>query len=434
MATTSTQKPEKPYLKPEIAKLLVSILLFIVVMVVFGWHFRYCASGDTIPNELLPITIITKGSLDFNGYVDYAEKLPYWYREINGKIVSAYPIVPGLLNLPTYLIAHCFGVDLMQNKTTLSMITSMIISALSVVFMYLCLTKICKTRLTAVFFALVYAFATAVWSVTSRGLWQHGPSLLFITISLSFLLDNNPKLIPYSGFFLGMAVFNRPTNILIAAPLSIYVSCNHRKSVLKFLLMAAVPAFFLCLYSFSYLGSILALGQEQGISGFKGDLLTGFCGLLISPSRGLLVFSPIFVFSLPYLFYSLFSRKVEPIYRYLTVSIILFILVYSKWSIWWGGHCFGYRLLIETVPIMIIFLVFCWNEAVVKHKLLLIIFMVLLAISVYIHFLGARYYPGEFSFNALPNNIDQHDERLWYVTDTEITRLSSEFIRKTLHR
>ena len=103
------------------------------------------------------------------------------------------------------------------------------------------LTKICKKRITAILFSLIYAFTTSVWSITSRGIWQHGPSLLFITISLSILFSKKENLIPYSGFFLGMAVFNRPTNMLIALPLTIYVFLYHKIYIKKYVIKHEYP-------------------------------------------------------------------------------------------------------------------------------------------------------------------------------------------------
>jgi hypothetical protein len=70
--------------------------------------------------------------------------------------------------------------DLEESRFQLATVTALLVSAGSVAFMYLCLASICAERQKALLFALTYAFATCVWSVTSRSLLQHGPSLLFL--------------------------------------------------------------------------------------------------------------------------------------------------------------------------------------------------------------------------------------------------------------
>ncbi|MCK5706652.1 MAG: hypothetical protein KAI43_03280 [Candidatus Aureabacteria bacterium] len=174
----------------------------------------------------------------------------------------------------------------------------------------------------------------------------------------------------------------------------------------------------------------MSLGQVQGIKSFYGHFWIGLAGLLISPARGILVFSPIFIFSFIYLFYILFTKKHDPIFKYLAVSVILLIILYAKWGMWWGGWTFGYRLLIELIPPLILFLALFWEDLIEKKLYLKRIFFVSLLLSIYIHSLGAFIYPSDF--NYAPNNIDQHQERLWYIFDTEITRCTLRFFKQLL--
>ncbi len=409
------------------------ILIFLLTLFVFNIKFRYIGSGDTVPSELLPISIIKERDLDLNEFLAYkwlvgeGDKLPHWIKNVNGRMVSSVPIIPGLLNLPVYLLAHIFGVDLLAKRFFLSMITASIISALSVVFIYLILLNCCAKQSTAIFFTLIYAFATSVFSTACRGLWQHGPSLLFINISIFLLLNKNRSLVPYSGLFLGLAVFNRPTNIIIAIPLTIYLFFNQRDIFLKYILLAALPGFLLCLYSYIYWGNIFALGRAPGFGLFGGKFFPILAGLLFSPARGLFIFSPIFIFSFVYSLYLLFLKRTAPLLKYLSITVIASLLLYSRWSMWWGGHSFGYRLLIELIPMLCIFLALFWERTIVKIWYLKLVFYLFLAISIYFHFLGAYYYPS--GFNTSPNDIDYNTERLWTIRDTELIRCTKNLLR-----
>src|SRR5437868_4969911 len=83
---------------------LVAAGLFGLTLAVFLLNFRYNGSYDTLPNELLPISILREHDLDFDEFVDPAatERLPF--EQIGGHYVSDYPILPGLLNLPAYAV------------------------------------------------------------------------------------------------------------------------------------------------------------------------------------------------------------------------------------------------------------------------------------------------------------------------------------------
>ena len=413
---------------------VTALALFLLAVVVFAGGFRYTAyvdatgvryngSGDTVPNELLPILILQHGTLRFDSFVDRSKPLDYFISYVDGHYVSAYPIVPGLFNIPVYAVAIVLGVDLLQKALYLSLLTSIVLSALSVALMYACLRRACRDERTAVGFALIYAGGTAVWSVASRGIWQHAPSLLLLNAALALLLSGSRRWLPFAGLALGLAVWNRPTNICLAAPLAVYVLLHHRPLFVRFAVLAAIPAALLAAYSLSFWGSLAALGQAHEVGGFSGHFWPGLLGLLFSPNRGLFVFSPIFVFAALGVWNRKAQRNDDPISLYLAFSVVALVLVYSKWSMWWGGHSFGYRLLIEAVPPLMLLLARAWEVALARRTLWRVAFAAALAWSVYVHALGATYSPR--GFNLQPNDVDQHTERLWDVRAGELARCTA---------
>ncbi len=406
----------------------VAILIFGFCLLVFGLGFRYVVSGDTVPNELLPLTLIYDRDFDFDEFVSDRSDLPYWFRDVDGRIVSMYPVLPGLLNLPAHLVAYAWGMDLEESRFQLATVTALLVSAGSVAFMYLCLASICAERQKALLFALTYAFATCVWSVTSRSLLQHGPSLLFLSIALFLLFHPNRSFLPQAGFHLGWAVVARPSNGLIALPLAVYVWRHHRARFVRFAAWAAGPALFLAWYSQTYWGSWWALGQGHGAAGFGANWGKGLAGVLFSPARGLFVFSPVLLFGFAYLARSIFYEGEAAIHRYLAISFLALVLLYASWGMWWGGHSFGYRLLIESTPILVIFLALAWERWIATRPRLRLLFFGSLAASVYFHFLGAFYFP--CGFNYSPDNIDSNPQRLWELRDTQLARCA----RKSLAR
>jgi hypothetical protein len=82
-----------------------AVLAIALPLTIFLIGMRYVGSGDTEPAELLPISLLTEGNLDFNEFKSSGDLL-YAYVRIGGRVVSSYPIMAGLLNVPVYAIAR----------------------------------------------------------------------------------------------------------------------------------------------------------------------------------------------------------------------------------------------------------------------------------------------------------------------------------------
>jgi hypothetical protein len=416
---------KKPYATP--------FFLFLIAFCIFVAGMRYMASGDAIPAILLPISLIRERNLDFNEFVKNKNHLPYPFRNVNGRIVSNFPILPGLLNTPIFLLAYFFGMSLQQMakwRILLSLLSAAAIASLSVVFMYLAL-KIITSRNKAIFFSLVYALATSAWSVAAIGIWQHGPSIMFITAALWLLLRKD-RYLPYSGLLLSLAFFNRPSNLLIALPLTIYVFLHYRQYFRTYLTAALLPVPFFLSYSYVYFNKPLFIyGFPLDLS---DNLFAGMAGSLFSPSHGIFIFTPILLFSAGPLIKSLSPKKYDIFYTYLAVAAMAVLLLHSQRLDWYGGWSYSYRYLVETLPILTIFLVLAWEENISKKLYLRFIFSFLLLWSVYTQILGAYIYPSGFDNYSLgdPKCLNEcRIKRLWNFKDNEITRCSTILFAKT---
>jgi len=119
------------------------------------------------------------------------------------------------------------------------------------------------------------------------------------------------------------------------------------------------------------------------------------------------------------------SLRHTPLLVFLAAATILNIVIFSKWTIWWGGHSFGYRMLIEIIPALTVFLAVAWHRWFSRRWYGIVLFLLLLLPSLFIHYLGFRYYPSDWNVN--PINTDFAKERMWDWQDTELTRLYKRF-------
>jgi hypothetical protein len=152
----------------------------------------------------------------------------------------------------------------------------------------------------------------------------------------------------------------------------------------------------------------------------------GFAGLLVSPSRGLFVFSPFLLFAIAGAAIAIRRPERWPIAPYLAAGSLLLVLLYSKWSIWWAGHTFGYRFLIEALPGAMVLVAIAWDRIRTRPGWR-IVFVACCVWSVFVQALGVRYQPSGFN-----QRMDEDPSILWSVRDSELA-MSSRKALAELH-
>jgi hypothetical protein len=280
----------------------------------------------------------------------------------------------------------------------------------------------------------VFAFATSMWSTATRGLWQHGPLVLMFVIAMLLLqrAKLRPALVQYVSLPLAMAYVIRPTAAIAVVVLTIYVAVFYRQWLLRYsgwALLIAVPWLAFNVVIYGALFSPYYLGMS-----YAGKLVfhEALFGQLISPSRGLLVYSPVFL--LAFSGFALSLRKPDDRALHLAYGVIVAGVLLSQGLVpnWWAGHSFGPRYATDIVPFLAYFTAFnlqpsssfgrraravAWSGTIA-----------LAAMSIGIHAQGALRVP-PYAWNVIPNNVDQHPERLWDWTDLQFMRTRASYPR-----
>ena len=422
------------------------LCVFIVFFVTYLTNFRLIGSGDTIPASILPFNILENHNLYLDDYATYYKNIcfTYFLAEGRGHFISAYPIVTPILITPLYAILYIimkiidYPIDIfnpgfrliimLMEKTSASLIASA-----SSVFIFLTVKELTNHK-NAIVSVIIFAIATNTWAISSQGLWQHGTVELLLSMMIYLIIINeknkNMRYIFYLGFLSGLFIFNRPSESILLLPILYYIFKLNQKSVLLyyfcFMMLSSAP---FILYNFYFFDNLFG-GYSSLLSlfTFNSQIAIRFIGLLISPSRGLFIYTPILLLSL---FGFLKIRKIsnENIKLVLFIfapSIILQILLYSCFKVWWAGWSYGPRFLTGMLPILIIFLSLYLEEHIdfnrlnIKKALSISLIFILLLISIFVQIVGVFYYPSG-SWDADPN-IDLHPERLWDWEDTQIMR------------
>jgi hypothetical protein len=99
-----------------------------------------------------------------------------------------------------------------------------------------------------------------------------------------------------------------------------------------------------------FTGSLFSALYSFGMLDFPHQFWLRLFGLLFSPSRGLLVFSPVILVPL---YLTVRYWKVLPEGSLVVLAIVIIgmhLVMLSSWIVWWGGGSYGPRLLLEVVP------------------------------------------------------------------------------------
>jgi hypothetical protein len=416
---------------------IASIGLILVVVLVYLANGRSIGVGDTVPARYLPISVLREFNFDLDEFkflydetgrrtYPFVGDLPYFLHYRDGHYFSVYPPGPALLALPLYVIPVIAGMSATSAWVVrLEKLSATLITALSVLFLFWTLRELTAERW-ALIIASVYAFGTSSLSISSQALWQHGPSQFCLTVALYLLVKGIRKTpyIAYVGFPLATSILMRPSNVLLVVPLGLYVLHQHRSILWKCGLGTLLPLAFLLLYNYSLFGSIgggYGPGMLDASSLFwQTPFWEGLSGLLLSPGRGLFIYSPIFLLSLVGIVIAWTSGPL--LFKYLSIGPVLVVLLYSRWSAWWGGWTYGPRLLADLAPFLCLFLYpFC--TPMDRWRCLRAAFMMFALLSIGCHVLGAFWY--DYRWDGLMGT-NHHPERLWQWSNSPLVYYAKE--------
>ncbi|MHB1047382.1 MAG: hypothetical protein ACYC4P_15365 [Thermoanaerobaculia bacterium] len=231
------------------------------------------------------------------------------------------------------------------------------VAAASVALLYLFLRRRTTTG-TALLLAFAFAFATNTWVTSSQGMWQQSLSqLLFVGLLLVSAEEPTRCRALGAGALVGLHVMNRPFAILLSGPLLFrFLLADRRKAGLVAAAVIATAAPFV-LWNFATFGHPLGYyGTHTDRIGslFSHPVLAGLAGLLVSPTKGLLVFSPFFLFLGRS---AAFTQKPElrSLETALALGPLLTLVFYSTTDIR-AGFCYGPRFLVDSLPALIVLL------------------------------------------------------------------------------
>jgi hypothetical protein len=275
--------------------------------------------------------------------------------------------------------------------------------------------------------AAIIAFGTSAWSTASRVLWQHGPSMLAVAMGLYLL--SSPKRTRAQLFSLGVCVALaytlRPTNAITVVAVTLFVAWRVPRQLHLYLGGALLIALPFCAVNLSIYGALLPpYFMPQRLAPGAVSFWEALAGNLVSPSRGLFVFSPVLLLALWRVVRGGVLRNLTALEALCAPVIVLHWLAISAFPHWWGGHSVGPRFFTDVLPWFAYLLTSPVAHIVTNARQRPAPFAALIAaaaFSMFAHGWGAIS-PKVHAWNDGPPNVDDAPERLWDWKDPQFLR------------
>lgn len=415
-------------------------LLWLIFGIVFLTHAGSRVTTSSDSRWVLPValSLIHDGDIELDEYRERIEADQFYaIDQVGGRLYNKFPIGTPLLVTPLVFVAdvavaEALGLSLRnisqrRRLDQLERFLASILVALTALLMFRIAEQQGLARGPSLLLVGIFAFATPAWSTASRALWQHGPSMLLLAAALYLLLRSreNPAWILGLVPLLALAWLVRPTNVVSLVVLAaIGFLVDRRQTLLSIALALPLLGGFLLLNLKIYGGflppyyqaSRLVLGPSFG---------EALAGNLISPNRGLWIFSPVLLLVLVGIWLKIRRREFGRIDAGLVAILLLHLGAISMFPHWWGGYSQGPRLFTDMIPYLVYFLIPPLASLGPlrgrRRQLAAAGLFLLVLISVAIHYRCATRLE-TVGWNAEPVSVDEDPSRIWDWSDLQFLR------------
>jgi hypothetical protein len=413
--------------------LVLALLLFLV----YNSNGREIGSIDTQPAKYAARELALRGSLRLGHVVGERPGLgerPAFTRDRQGNWRSAYPVVPALLGgavASVLSFGHIIDLDAPLAPNLIAVVTASLLTACAVALVFLALARIVPPG-AALITAVGLGAGTNYWPLVSRALSQQETVAFGCALALwAGLRPDRPPTAREAfigGIGLALAGAARPQVAPMVALMAMWLVLRNRRYAVLVAIPIAAAAVMSMGTNWHWFGNVLGGAsrlQEQhwanhAVHGsFSRKPWIGLAGLLISPSRGLLIFSPIVAIAALGVRRGLRRRELG--LPWLLAAALVQLGGYACYTVWWGGHSYGPRFLLDILVPLTPFAAIACADVIARSWPLRIAAGAVLAWSVAVAALGAFVYPND-AWNSDPLEVDVHHARLWDTADSQIPR------------
>jgi hypothetical protein len=335
-------------LRPLLPTALALALVLAVALLLNG---RPIGAGDTRANERVAVSLLEEADFDLD---EHPEVEPPFARTVGEHRVSLYPPLTPVMAVPVFAAARlAFPLD-ETGSALAGKVAAALFSGLAAGALFVAVSL--RGSGWALATAVVFALGTSVAS-TSQALWQHPAAVLWLGMALICLVlaADDPRWAGRAGLPLGLMVAARHADLPLAAVLALGTGLRFPRRIPHLVLWGLGPALFVLAYNARTFGSPFGHGFSDSAARFSAPWGMGQLGLLASPGKGLLVFTPVAAVAVAGL-----VRAFRGGERWLAGTLGAAALAHwafiGRWSEWHGGDSWGPRMLTDALPLLFLFL------------------------------------------------------------------------------
>lgn len=333
-----------------------------------------------------------------------------------GRVVNKYPIGSALLWLPFLFVSHLISLFLQVIGYTgvssgysfldqlFLLIASIVYFLFSAHLILLTARKIFIRLKIPGFLGVAFLLCTtAMYYAAVEPSMSHIPALfsigLFLYLSIRLIHKKQP-IITYLfyGFSAALMILVRNQNVFfLLLPLFYLLPKEHFK--LKHFLLSASAGLLFLIPQFLYWKLIYGHWLMYSYQGESFAYLTQpkFLAVLFSAESGLISWHPVHILSVSGLVY--LGIKGKAFMRIFLVLLAIQLYLYASWECWWLGDSFGYRGLANALPLLFPGFVWFHKKAGDKERLPLF-YLGLVVLFLWNLYLLALYAAGKISHSG----------------------------------
>jgi len=370
---------------------------------------------------------------ELSEYLASRDDRHYAILKVDDRYYSLFPVGVSLLAVPAVMIAAwldpAFRERLRQSPQDRfeKQVASFYGAIAALLFFWLIYSRFPSVSI-ALTTTVIFALGTSMWSTGTRALWQHGPLVLMLIAAMLLLVRGrrHPSLVQYASIPLAFAFIIRPTAAIPIAVFSIYVLIRHREWFIRYASYGIAVAIPWVAYNLHEFSSVLPTYYRPTRVATSSTIGEAMLGNLMSPARGLFVYSPVLLLAFSGFALAWRHRDERFFNACLGAIIILHWLVVSRFPHWWAGHSYGPRFMTDVVPFLAFFVAFNfealgklsgWRLWASRSCIVL-----LATASMILHGIGAIS-SRPYQWNIVPTDVDKAPARLWDWRDPSFARV-----------
>lgn len=313
------------------------------------------SSADSAYTLVSSMALLRDGTLAIDRYVPPGTGGTFPLQTVQGHVYSFFPPGNAILSLPAVVVAEALGERVIDARGLADRAAENRIGAAfaaclmaALVALSFATARLFLDRPSSFGVATVTALGTAVLSTFSRGLWSQTWAVLLIAIAWFLALRRSSAVVV--GSLLAWAYFTRPTSAIAAVAIVLFLALERRRrDAIVASLAGAVWLVGFVVWSRASFGTSLPPYYQPTRLG-RVSAVVALGGNLVSPSRGLVVFSPVIAWAIVAGAIFLFRARRRSLGFAALVACLGHLALLSSFEHWWGGASYGPRLASDLVP------------------------------------------------------------------------------------